>query len=96
MILNCQLLSLFLFTSCEKGLIPSRGNDVIFFLFTTVSRLALGPTQPPIHWVLGGPYSRGMKLTTYLHLVLRLRMCGAVHQFPQYVFMAWCLIMVLS
>jgi hypothetical protein len=23
------------------------------FLFTTVSRPALGPTQTPIHWVLG-------------------------------------------
>jgi hypothetical protein len=23
------------------------------FLFTTVSRMALGPTQPPIQWVLG-------------------------------------------
>jgi hypothetical protein len=23
------------------------------FLFTTVSRTALGPTQPPIQWVLG-------------------------------------------
>jgi hypothetical protein len=24
-----------------------------FFLFTTVSRLALVPTQPPIQWALG-------------------------------------------
>jgi hypothetical protein len=24
-----------------------------FFLFPTVSRLALGPIQPPIQWVLG-------------------------------------------
>jgi len=24
-----------------------------FFLFITVSVLALGPAQPPIHWVLG-------------------------------------------
>jgi hypothetical protein len=29
--------------------IPDRGND--FFLFTTVSRPAVGPTQPPIQWV---------------------------------------------
>jgi hypothetical protein len=25
------------------------------FLFTTVSRMALGPTQPPIQWVSGAP-----------------------------------------
>jgi hypothetical protein len=33
-------------------MIPGRGNDG-FFLFTTVSRLALGPTQPPIQCVAG-------------------------------------------
>jgi len=30
-----------------------------FILFTTVSRMALGPTQPPIQWVLGGSFSEG-------------------------------------
>jgi hypothetical protein len=30
------------------------------FLFSTVSRLALGPTQPPIQWVLGA-FSPGAK-----------------------------------
>jgi hypothetical protein len=30
------------------------------FLFTTVSRMALGPTQPPIQWVLGA-ISLGVK-----------------------------------
>jgi hypothetical protein len=32
------------------GSIPGRGK---FSLFSIVSRLALGPTQPPIQWVLG-------------------------------------------
>jgi hypothetical protein len=30
------------------------------FLFTTASRTALGPTQPPLHWVLGA-LSLGIK-----------------------------------
>jgi hypothetical protein len=35
---------------------------------------------------------RGVNLTIHLHLVPRLRMQGAISLFPQYVFMAWCLI----
>jgi hypothetical protein len=33
-----------------------------------------------------------MKLTTYLRLVPRSRMCGAIPPLPQYNFMVWCLI----
>jgi hypothetical protein len=48
------------------------------FLFSTASRPVLGPTQPPIQWVLGalslGVKWPGVKLTTHLHLVLRVRM----------------------
>jgi hypothetical protein len=33
-----------------RGSFPSRGRD---FLYSTASRSALGPTQPPIHWILG-------------------------------------------
>jgi hypothetical protein len=33
-----------------QGFIPSRGK---IFLFSTASRPAMGPTQPPIKWVLG-------------------------------------------
>jgi hypothetical protein len=47
------------------------------FLFTTVSRMVLGPTQPPVQWVLGslslGVKWPGVKLTTHLHLVPRLK-----------------------
>jgi hypothetical protein len=32
------------------GLTPGRGKR--FFLFSVTSRLALGPTQPPVQWVL--------------------------------------------
>jgi hypothetical protein len=45
------------------------------FLFTTGSRKALGPTQPPIQCVSGalflGVKRLGMKLTTHLHLESR-------------------------
>jgi hypothetical protein len=36
----------------DLGLIPRRSWD--FFLFATVSRLVLGPTQPPIQGYRGG------------------------------------------
>jgi hypothetical protein len=32
-----------------RGSIPGKGE--IFFIFSTVARRALGPTQPPIQWV---------------------------------------------
>jgi hypothetical protein len=33
----------------------------------------------------------GVKLTTYLHLTPRIRICGAMLSIPQHVFMAWYL-----
>jgi hypothetical protein len=36
----------------RPGSIPNRGK---IFLFSTASRLALGPTQTPIQWVLKAP-----------------------------------------
>jgi len=57
---------------------------------TFIPPLAIGPTHPPIQWLLGPP-TLEIKLTTHLLLVLRLRICGALHP-PQYIFMAWCLI----
>jgi hypothetical protein len=53
------------------------------------------PTQPPIQWVPGaispGVGSRGVKLTTHLHLVPRLRMRRAMPPTPPTFFTAWCL-----
>jgi hypothetical protein len=56
------------------------------FLFSTSSRQALGPAQPPIQWVPGlfplGLSSRGVKLTTHLQLVRRSRKYGSIHSLP--------------
>jgi hypothetical protein len=47
------------------------------FVFDTMSRLTLEPTQPPFKWALSlGVKWPGMKLTTYLHLMPRIRMHG--------------------
>jgi hypothetical protein len=62
------------------------------FLFITISRLALGSTQLLTQWVLGalspGIKQLGHEEAPHICLVLRLRMCGTVSPFPQYVFMA--------
>jgi hypothetical protein len=55
----------------------SSPSSVKNILFSMSSRPALGPTQPPIHWVqedfLLGWSGRGVKLTTHLQLVPRSR-----------------------
>jgi len=33
-----------------------------------------------------------VELTTHLHQVTKLRLRGAVHPLPRYIFMAWCLV----
>jgi len=51
----------------RSGFDSRRGLGI--FLFTTASRTALGPTQPGLFsW---GQSGRGVKLTTYFHLVPR-------------------------
>jgi hypothetical protein len=52
----------------DRGSIPGRGEMI--FPLTSVSRPALGPTQPPVQWVLGVlslelKRGRGVTLTTH-------------------------------
>jgi hypothetical protein len=66
------------------------------FFFSTVSRPALGPTQPPIQWVLGS-FSPGLKQLGCEadHSPISSAKVKNVWHYtstPQYVFMAWCLV----
>jgi len=55
----------------NHGLIPIRGKTTIY--------LAQEFIQAPVCWVwVGSDSSRVMKLTTRLHVVPRLWMCGAI------------------
>lgn len=61
-------------------------QDKEILLFSKTSRLALGPTRPVIQWVLGTllprQSSQGMRLTTHLYLVLKLRISGTIPLVP--------------
>jgi len=74
-------------TSWTTGVLFPRGAIMGFFLIATASRLVLGPTQPSIQFVrrlfpTGVKAAGGVKLTTHLHLVPRLRMRGYIHPLP--------------
>jgi hypothetical protein len=66
------------------------------FLFASVSRPALGPTQPPIQWV-PGPLSLGAKwpgceADDSPPSSADVRNTWSYTSTPQYVFRAWCLV----
>jgi hypothetical protein len=56
----------------DLGFDPQQGKRI--FLLASVSRLALGPTQPPIQWAPGVKRGLGVMLTIHPHLVPRSRM----------------------
>jgi len=71
----------------DQGSIPDMGIDWIFSLCRSVQTdSGAHPTCSPSEF--RGQSGRGVKLTTHLQLVPRLRMRGAVHPIPQYIFIA--------
>lgn len=65
---------------------PNKMEQDIFSQKTC--RPALGPTQPPIQWLLGVKWEMCVMLTSHLQLlVFRLRMGGDISILPLYAFM---------
>jgi hypothetical protein len=82
----------------RQGFNSRKGQRWDFF-FSSPQRpdLLWGPPIIPSngYWrtlYLESKAARGVKLTTHLHLVPRLSICGAIPPLLQYVFMAWCLV----
>jgi len=69
----------------------SRQGKKNFFLFSQISRLVLGPTQPVIQWVPGFFLRiRRSGCETGHHLLMaRIWMSGAIPPLHLYAFMAW-------
>jgi hypothetical protein len=76
------------------GFYSRRGLGI--FLFTTASRMALGPTQPPIQWVTGVLSLRikrpGRETDHSPPSSAEVKNEWSYTSTPQYVFMAWCLV----
>jgi hypothetical protein len=75
-------------------LIPDKGKDS--FLFTTMSRLALGPTQPRGQWILGADFT-GMKWPGHEVALSPPSSATVMNAWgypftPPYIFMAWYLV----
>jgi hypothetical protein len=75
-------------TTGRLGFDPRQGQRI--FPLASVSRPALGPTQPPVQWVPGGPFPGGKArpLTTHPHLVPRSSMSRNYTSSPLSAFMA--------
>jgi hypothetical protein len=71
-------------------------RELGIFLFTTVSRTALGSTQPPIQWVAGtlslGVKRPGREAGHSPPPSAEVKNAWSYISTPQYVFMAWCLV----
>jgi hypothetical protein len=76
-----------------QGLIPGRGKRFVLF---TVSRPTLGPTQPPLQWILEalspGVKWPGCEADYLLPSIAEVKNGGTTLPLHPYVFMAWCLI----
>jgi hypothetical protein len=80
--------------------LDNRGSRVRFpaglgiSLFTTVSRMALGPPQPPIQWVPGALSLEvkrpGREADHSPPPSAEVKECVELYLHPQYSFMAWC------
>jgi hypothetical protein len=97
-----QGLRIFLFTasppsSAEAWCSVKKAQGQHYLTFTTASRPAVGPTQPPIQWVPGA-LSLGIKQPrreadhSHPSSADVKRMRGAIPALLQYVFMVWCLV----
>jgi hypothetical protein len=69
-------------------------QELGIFLFTTMSRMALGPTQSPIQCVLGalsvGVKRPGREADHSPPSSAKVKECVELYLHPQYAFMAWC------
>jgi hypothetical protein len=70
-------------------------QDLEIFLFPTVSRTALGPTQPPVPWVPGalslGVKRPGREANHSPPSSAEVKNVWTYTSTPPYAFMAWCL-----